>query len=257
MEEQEEYGDDLMEQLQKLYPDYGNLEPDNILSELEFLCYELTEANTPDEEYDINREIGYATEVRRRKLLQGTKQETVPEQKEDTNPEDIPLPNETREELEEMFPGLSELSYDVLMDEGDRTLSKLLNPNEPDTSVDTNSKKLSYIRMLTNEYQRKSRLSDLLNLRDRVTKRKLITREDERRFTRFKRWARENAGVLSTLLIASAGVITSMVIVLRKVLWSLSDSSRRTDRKLNELETRIPPVFEKVANGLEWLSDNV
>lgn len=94
-----------------------------------------------------------------------------------------------------------------------------------------------------------------------MTGRKLIVREDERRLVRFKRRVRSNAGVLYIILVTTASVVTSMVITSRKILWNISDATRRVNREIKWLEdkreVKIPPVLEKLADGLEWLSDNV
>ncbi|CAB4002868.1 Hypothetical predicted protein [Paramuricea clavata] len=114
--------------------------------------------------------------------------------------------------------------------------------------------------MLSNESQRKSNLNKLLNLRDKVKKRELVKRDDNRKLELFKIWARENAGVLSAVFISSAAVIVGLVVTTRSMAWKLGDESKRINEKLNDMvrnQMKLPPVFLKLADGLEAVGDNI
>ncbi|CAB3984893.1 Hypothetical predicted protein [Paramuricea clavata] len=159
-EHQEEYDDQKMEELKEKYPNYEEMDIEALDSELPYLDKDLRESETTEETQDINEEINYIQELRRRKILT----------------EDL-----TREQLAEKFPDLSNLSYDDLIDRGDRLLNELILSNLDEDSFKEKSEELRYVRMLSNDYQRESNLNKLLNLRDKVKKRDLIKRDDRRR----------------------------------------------------------------------------
>jgi hypothetical protein len=166
----------------------------------------------------------------------------------------------TREQLRNMFPDLSNLSYEELLNRGDILLNEMVFTNEEDNSFREKSLELRYVRMLASEYQRESKLNELLNLRDRVTRRKLTTREDNRKLTRIKLWARENAGILSALTISSTSVIIGLVAATRHILWKVGDTSREIDKRFNMLEKgqlELPPIISGIAEGLELMGNNI
>jgi hypothetical protein len=114
--------------------------------------------------------------------------------------------------------------------------------------------------MLASDYQRKSNLNRLLNLRDRVKKRELVERDDKRRLDLFRKWAKDNAGVLSAVLISSAAVIAGLVATARSMAWKLGDESRIINKKLDEMvknQMNLPPIFLDIADGLELVGDNI
>ncbi|CAB4002137.1 Hypothetical predicted protein [Paramuricea clavata] len=143
-EHQEEYDDQKMEELKEKYPNYEEMDIETLDSELPYLDKDLRESETTEETQDINEEINYIQELRRRKMLSG----------------DL-----TREQLAEKFPDLSNLSYDDLMDRGDRLLNELILSGLDEEDFREKSEELRYVRMLSNDYQRESNLNKLLNLR--------------------------------------------------------------------------------------------
>ncbi|CAB4007170.1 Hypothetical predicted protein [Paramuricea clavata] len=238
-EHQEEYDDQRMEELKEKYPDYEEMDIETLDSELPYLDKDLRESETTEETQDINEEINYVQELRRRKMLS----------------EDLP-----REQLAEKFPDLSNLSYDDLMDRGDRLLNELILSDLDENSFKEKSEELRYVRMLSNDYQRESNLNKLLNLRDKVKKRDLIKRDDRRRLQRLRLWARENAGILSAVLISSSAVIIGLVASTRNILWKVGDTTGKLDKRISELvnnQIKLPPVFQKIADGVELAADNI
>ncbi|CAB3996380.1 Hypothetical predicted protein [Paramuricea clavata] len=237
-EHQEEYDDQKMEELKEKYPNYEEMDIDTIDDELSFLNRNLEESETTEETQDINEEINYVQELWRRKMLRGL----------------------NREELADKFPDLTKLSYDDLMDRGDKLLNELLLSNLDEESFKEKSEELRYIRMLSNTYQRESNLNKLLNLRDKVNKRSLIKRDDIRRLQRLKLWVKENAGVLSALIISSSAIIIGLVASTRNILWKVADETEKLDKKINQLsnnQVQLPPVFQKIADGVELAADNI
>ncbi|CAB3985271.1 Hypothetical predicted protein [Paramuricea clavata] len=238
-EHQEEYDDQKMEELREKYPNYEEMDVEDLDSELPYLSRDLGESETTEETQDINEEINYVQELRRRKMLS----------------KDL-----TREQLAEKFPDLSNLSYDDLMDRGDRLLNELILSNLDEDSFKEKSEELRYVRMLSNDYQRESNLNKLLNLRDKVKKRDLIKRDDRRRLQRLRLWARENAGILSAVLISSSAVIIGLVASTRNILWKVGDTTGKLDKRISELvnnQIELPPVFQKIADGVELAADNI
>ncbi|CAB4001518.1 Hypothetical predicted protein [Paramuricea clavata] len=238
-EHQEEYDDQKMEELKEKYPDYEEMDIETLDSELPYLDKDLRESETTEETQDINEEINYIQVLRRRKILT----------------EDL-----TREQLAEKFPDLSNLSYDDLMDSRDRLLNELILSNLDEDSFKEKSEELRYVRMLSNDYQRESNLNKLLNLRDKVKKRDLIKRDDRRRLQRLRLWARENAGILSAVLISSSAVIIGLVASTRNIMWEVGDTTGKLDKKISELvnnQIELPPVFQKIADGVELAADNI
>ncbi|CAB3988411.1 Hypothetical predicted protein [Paramuricea clavata] len=228
-----------MEELKEKYPNYEEMDIDTIDNELSFLNRNLEESETIEETQDINEEINYIQELRRRKILT----------------EDL-----TREQLAEKFPDLSNLSYNDLMDRGDRLLNELILSSLDEEDFKEKSEELRYVRMLSNDYQRESNLNRLLNLRDKVKKRDLIKRDDRRRLQRLKLWARENAGILSAVLISSSAVIIGLVASTRNILWKVGDTTGKLDKKISQLvnnQVQLPPVFQKIADGVELAADNI
>ena len=220
------YDDSKLEELAAKYTNYGDMDAETLLSELPFLERSLEESESNEETMDIREEIGYVEELRRRQTR--------------------------KDPTEEQYPGLSELSYDDLMDRGDRLLNDLVLGNP----AKQKSEELRYIRMLASDYQRKSNLNRLLNLRDRV--KKLVERDDQSKLDLFKKWAKDNAGVLATVLISSAAVI--IVTATRRTMWKLGDESRIINKKLDEMaknQIKLPPVFQGIADGLELVGDNI
>ncbi|CAB3976572.1 Hypothetical predicted protein [Paramuricea clavata] len=238
-EHQEEYDDQKMEELKEKYPNYEEMDIETLDSELPILGKDLLESETTEETQDINEEIDYVQELRRRKTLS----------------EDL-----TREQLAEKFPGLSNLPYDDLMDRGDRLLNELILSDLDEDSFKEKSEELRYVRMLSNDYQRESNLNKLLNLRDKVKKRDLIKRDDRRRLQRLRLWARENAGILSAVIISSSAVIIGLVASTRNILWKVGDTTGKLDKRISELvnnQIELPPVFQKIADGVELAADNI
>jgi hypothetical protein len=208
-------------------------------SELTYLDKDLKESETNEEMVDIQKEIAYANELKRRRLLQ----------------QDL-----TREQLVERYPDLPKLSYDELLDRGDKLLNKMILSNLDEDSFKEKSEELRYIRMLSGDYQRESSLNELLNLRDKVKRRKLIKRDDNRELELFKIWARENAGILSAVLISTTTVIVGLIAATRNILWKVSDSTRKLDKRISKMEggqIRLPPVFQKIADVVESAADNI
>jgi hypothetical protein len=232
------YDDNRMEELIDKYEGYENMDAEALLSEQSALERDLIESETNEETMDIREEIGYVEELRRRQTRKGP--------------------------TEEQYPDLSELSYDDLMDRGDRLLNDLvlgnLDEEEAKQKAKQKSEELRYIRMLASDYQRKSNLNKLLNLRDRVKKRELVERDDQSKLDLFKKWAKDNAGVLATVLISSAAVIAGLVATARSMAWKLGDESRIINKKLDEMvknQIKLPPVFQGIADGLELVGDNI
>ena len=228
------YDDSKMEELAAKYTNYGDMDAETILSELPFLERSLEESESNEETMDIREEIGYVEELRRRQTR--------------------------KDPTEEQYPDLSELSYDDLMDRGDRLLNDLVLGNLDEEEAKQKSEELRYIRMLASDYQRKSNLNRLLNLRDRVKKRELVERDDQSKLDLFKKWAKDNAGVLATVLISSAAVIVGIVTATRRTMWKLGDESRIINKKLDEMaknQIKLPPVFQGIADGLELVGDNI
>jgi hypothetical protein len=244
MEEyQEEYDDRKMEEMKEKYPTYEDMNVEALDSELPYLDKDLRESETNEETEDIEEEIAYVGELRRRRILETYESEDL-----------------TREQLEEKYPDLSKLSYDELMDRGDRLLNEMILSNLDEDSFEEKSKELRYNRMLSGDYQRESNLNRLLNLRDKVKKRKLIKRDDTRKIELFKIWARENAGILSAVLISSATVIIGLITAARNILWKVGDTTGKLDKRISELVNRqieLPPVFQKIADGVELAADNI
>ncbi|CAB4028291.1 Hypothetical predicted protein, partial [Paramuricea clavata] len=131
-EHQEEYDDQKMEELREKYPNYKEMDIETLDDELPYLDKDLRESETTEETQDINEEINYVRELRR-KTLNG----------------DL-----TQEQLAEKFPDLYNLSYDDLMDRGDRLLNELILSNLDEDSFKEKSEELRYVRMLSNDYQR-------------------------------------------------------------------------------------------------------
>jgi hypothetical protein len=228
-----------MEELSEKYPDYEEMDIETLDSELLNLDTNLKESETTEETQDINEEIRYVHELRRRKA---------------------PSENLTREELAEKFPDLSNMTYDDLMDRGDRLLDQLILPDLDEDSFKEKSEELRYVRMLSNDYQRESHLNKLFNLRDKVKKRDLIKRDDLRRLQRLRLWARENAGILSAVIISSSAIIIGLVASTRNILWKVGDTTGKLDKRISELvnnQIELPPVFQKIADGVELAADNI
>ena len=228
------YDDSKMEELAAKYTNYGDMDAETLLSELPFLERSLEESEFNEETMDIREEIGYVEELRRRQTR--------------------------KDPTEEQYPGLSDLSYDDLMDRGDRLLNDLVLGNLDEEEAKQKSEELRYIRMLASDYQRKSNLNRLLNLRDRVKKRELVERDDQSKLDLFKKWAKDNAGVLATVLISSAAVIIGIVTATRRIMWKLGDESRIINKKLDEIannQIKLPPAFQGIADGLELVGDNI
>ncbi|CAB3987140.1 Hypothetical predicted protein, partial [Paramuricea clavata] len=221
-----------MEELKEKYPNYEEMDIEALDSELPYLDEDLRESETTEETQDINEEINYVLELRRRR--------------------EIPSEDPSREQ--------SNLSYDDLMDRGDRLLNELILSNLDEDSFKEKSEELRYVRMLSNDYQRESNLNKLLNLRDKVKKRDLIKRDGLRRLQRLRLWARENAGVLSAVLISSSAVIIGLVASTRNILWKAGDTTGKLDKRISELvnnQIELPPVFQKIADGVELAADNI
>ncbi|CAB3999585.1 Hypothetical predicted protein [Paramuricea clavata] len=228
-----------MEELKERYPDYEEMDTETLDNELLYLDKDLRESETTEETQDINEEINYVQELRRRKMLS----------------EDL-----TREQLAEKFPDLSNLSYNDLMDRGDRLLNELILSDLDENGFREKSEELRYVRMLSNDYQRESNLNKLLNLRDKVKKRDLIKRDDRRRLQRLRLWARENAGILSAVLISSSAIIIGLVASTRNIMWKVGDTTGKLDKRISELvnnQIKLPPVFQKIADGVELAADNI
>ncbi|CAB4003912.1 Hypothetical predicted protein [Paramuricea clavata] len=229
-----------MEELREKYPNYEEMDTETLDDELLYLDKDLRESETTEETHDINEEINYVLELRRRR--------------------EVPSEDLMREQLAEKFPNLSNLSYDDLMDRGDRLLNELILSDLDEDSFKEKSEELRYVRMLSNDYQRESNLNKLLNLRDKVKKRDLIKRDDRRRLQRLRLWARENAGILSAVLISSSAVIIGLVASTRNILWKLGDTTGKLDKRISELannQIELPPVFQKIADGVELAADNI
>jgi hypothetical protein len=239
----EEYDDQRMEEMKGKYPDYEDMNVEDLDSELPYLDKDLRESETVEESRAFEEEIAYVEELRRRMISEAYESEDL-----------------TREQLEEKYPDLSKLSYDDLMDRGDRLLNEMILSGLDEDSFKEKSEELRYIRMLSNDYQRKSSLNELLNLRDKVKKRKLIKRDDNRKLELFKIWVRENADILSAVLISSATVIVGLVVATRNILWEVGDTTGKLDKRISEVlnhQIELPPVFQKIAGGVELAADNI
>jgi hypothetical protein len=138
------YNDSKMDELADKYEGYDDMDAETLLSEQSALERNLIESETNEETMDIREEIGYVEELRRRQ--------------------------NRKDPTEEKYPDLSDLSYDDLMNRGDRLLNDLVLGNLDEEEAKQKSEELRYIRMLASDYQRKSNLNRLLNLRDRVKK---------------------------------------------------------------------------------------
>jgi hypothetical protein len=238
-----EYDDQRMEEMKEKYPNYEDMNVEDLDNELPYLDKNLRESETHEEIEDIKEEIAYVEELRRRRISEAYEPGSL-----------------TREQLEEKYPDLSKLSYDELMDRGDRLLNEMILSGLDEDSFKEKSEELRYIRMLSNDYQRESNINRLLNLRDKVKKRKLIKRDDTRKLELFKIWARENAGILSAVLISSATVIIGLIAATRNILWKVGDTTGKLDKRISELVNRqieLPPVFQKIADGVELAADNI
>ncbi|CAB3992703.1 Hypothetical predicted protein, partial [Paramuricea clavata] len=139
-----------MEELNEKYPDYEEMDIETLDSELPYLDKDLRENETTEETQNINEEINYVQELRRRKILEIYESKVL-----------------TREQLAEKFPDLSNLSYDDQMDRRNRLLNEIILSNLDEDSFKEKSEELRYVRMLSNDYQRESNLNKLLNLRDK------------------------------------------------------------------------------------------
>jgi hypothetical protein len=237
------YDDSKMEVQAGKYPHYDEMDVGRLDEELPFLDKDLRESESNKESIDIEEEIAYVQELRRRKMREEAGEGKL-----------------TREQLAEKYPELSELTYDDLMDRGDRLLNDMIIAGLDEEDFKEKSEELRYIRMLSSDYQRKSNLNKLLNLRDKVKKRELVKRDDNRKLELLKIWARENAGVLSAVFISSAVVIVGLVVTTRSMAWKLGDESKKINEKLNEMvenQMKLPPVFLKLADGLEIIGDNI
>jgi hypothetical protein len=235
----EEYDDQRTEELKEKYPNYDDMDIETLDSELTYLDKDLKESETNEEMVDIQKEFAYVNELKRRRLLQ----------------QDL-----AREQLAKRYPDLSKLSYDELLDRGDKLLNEMILSNLDEDSFKEKSEELRYIRMLSGDYQRESSLNELLNLRDKVKRRKLIKRDDNRKLELFKIWARENAGILSAVLISTTTVIVGLIAATRNILWKVSDSTRKLDKRISKMEggqIRLPPVFQKIADVVESAADNI
>ncbi|CAB4000082.1 Hypothetical predicted protein [Paramuricea clavata] len=193
-----------MEELKERYPNYDDMDIEILDSELLYLDKDLRESETNEEMVDIQKEIAYVNELRRRRLLE----EHESEQQQDL----------TRQQLAERFPDLFELSYHELLDRGDKLLNEMILSNLDEDSFKEKSEELRYIRMLSGDYQRESSLNKLLNPRDKVKRRKLIKRDDNRKLELFKIWTRENASILSAVLIYTTTVIVGLIAATRNIL---------------------------------------
>ena len=191
----DEYNDQRMEEVKEKYPNYDDMDIETLDSELTYLDKDLKESETNEEMVDIQKEIAYANELKRRRLLQ----------------QDL-----TREQLVERYPDLPKLSYDELLDRGDKLLNKMILSN--------------------------------------------LDEDDNRELELFKIWARENAGILSAVLISTTTVIVGLIAATRNILWKVSDSTRKLDKRISKMEggqIRLPPVFQKIADVVESAADNI
>ena len=235
----EEYDDQRTEELKEKYLNYDDMDIETLDSELTYLDKDLKESETNEEMVDIQKEFAYVNELKRRRLLQQYL---------------------TREQLAKRYPDLSKLSDDELLDRGNKLLNEMILSNLDEDSFKEKSEELRYIRMPSGDYQRESSLNELLNLRDKVKRRKLIKRDDNRKLELFKIWARENAGTLSAVLISTTTVIVGLIAATRNILWKVSDSTRKLDKRISKMEggqIRLPPVFQKIADVVESAADNI
>lgn len=289
MEDTGKYDDNYITDMGRLYPGYEDMDYDTLTSELNLLNDELVDDDLEEgDAEDIEREIAYVNKLRRRRGpntqapetlsydKNGDMVSTTPEKERETSEhtEDVDTPerveetpghsengdtkNLSRKDLEEMFPEFKNLTYDELGDRGDALLIRMVEGGE---DFSENAAELRYVRMLRGDHQRESKLNELFNLRDRSMRRNLTDREDIGRLRRFRRWATKNLGVLSALAITVASILTGTIIASRKMLRSLGDASREINKKLKRIETKqrldFPPIFDKLASGLEWISENI
>ena len=154
-----EYDNQRMEEMKEKYPNYEDMNVEDLDSELPHLVKDLREGETYEEIEDIKEEIAYVGELKRRRELEASDpgDPTQGQQVETYETEDL-----AREQLEEKYPNLSRLSYDELMDRGDRLLNEMILSGLDEDSFKEKSEELRYIRMLSNDYQRKSSLNELL-----------------------------------------------------------------------------------------------
>jgi hypothetical protein len=147
----EEYDDQRMEEMKEKYPTYEDMDVEDLDSELPYLDKDLRESETIEESRDIEEEIAYVEELRRRMISEAYESEDI-----------------TRERLVEKYTDLSKLSYDELMDRSDRLLSEMILSDLDEDSFKEKSEELRYIRMLSDDYQRESDINRLLNLRNKA-----------------------------------------------------------------------------------------
>ena len=241
----EEYDDQRMEEMKEKYPTYEDMDVETLDSELPYLDKDLRESETNEEAKDIEEEIAYVEELRRRRILEAYESEE----------QDL-----TREQLVEKYPDLSKLSYDELTNRADRLINEIIISDPDEGSFEEKLEELRYVGMLSDDYQRESNPTRLSNLRDKEKKRKLIKRDNTRKLELFKIWARENAGILSAVLISSATVIIGLIAATRNILWKVGDTTGKLDKRISELVNRqieLPPVFQKIADGVELAADNI
>jgi hypothetical protein len=120
------YNDSKMEELADKYEGYDYMNAETLLSEQSALERDLVESETNEETMDIREEIGYVEELRRRQTR--------------------------KDPTEEKYPDLSELSYDDLMDRGDRLLNDLVLGNLDEEEAKQKSEELRYIRSIEKIY---------------------------------------------------------------------------------------------------------
>jgi hypothetical protein len=90
MEEyQEKFDDRRMEELKEKYPTYEDMDVETLDSELPYLEKDLRESETNEETEDIEEEIAYVKELRRRRILETYESEDL-----------------TREQVVERYPDL-------------------------------------------------------------------------------------------------------------------------------------------------------
>ena len=280
------YTDSKMKELAERFDGEVVQDAEGLTLELEDLEIELLETTEDTDIIEIREEIGYLKELRRRLIEKESptasemeklsvkyeedtsmnaedllsKQKTLERSGEDGE-EEIVYVKELRKRLDkEKYPDLAGLSYDDLMDRGDWVLNSLILDNLDVEEARLKSEELRYIRMLASDYQRKSNLNSLLNTRARTEKRDLVKIDERRRLNRFRKWAKDNAGVLSAVLISSAAVIAGLVATARSMAWKLGDESRIINKKLDGMtknQIKLPPVFQGIADGLELVGDNI
>ena len=246
-----EYNDRKMEEMEEKYPKYEGMKMNDLGDELLLLKNDFKKGETGSGREDINEEITFVRELRRVLVGRNFSQwEDVGEE----GGEDL-----TREQLEKTYPYLSDLSYNELVSMENRLLDDMLASGKSEDRLPKKKvEELRYIKILQDDYQRESDLTKIFDTGD--TKRELVKQDDNRKLELFKKWARENTGILSIILISSASVIVGLIATARNILWKVGDTTGKLDKRISELlnnQVGLPYIFRVIAGGVELAADNI